>query len=269
VTRDGFRLGIIGRPATHSLSPAIHKAALAAAGLTGTYTPWDLRPDEARNRLREIREGEFDGCNVTMPYKRLAYEFVDVRSELARRTGAVNTVTRSGARLVGHNTDVAGVTGAWTHRCLPVDGPVLLLGAGGAAAAAAVALSGRDLVVSARSQENARRLLTMTAVNGRTVSWGSAVEGVVVNATPVGMNGENHVAAVVDAATGWFEMVYARGETPAEIQCERARKPVASGTDMLIHQAVAAFELWTGRVPSIDVMIKAVQAEEQRRRDPQ
>jgi len=269
VSGDGLRLGILGRPATHSLSPAIHNAALIAMGIMGTYEAWDVDAEGARVRLGEIRTGRFDGCNVTMPYKRLAFDVVDERSDLATRTGAVNTVTRADRVLIGHNTDVAGITGAWARRKLPDEGPVLILGAGGAAAAAAVALSDREIVVSARCEDDANRLLDTTATAGRTVPWGTPIVGVVVNATPIGMNGECHDRGLVDSATGWFEMVYAHGETPGERQSRTDGKPVVSGTDMLVYQAIAAFELWTGKTPNIEVMLRALRAEERHRSDQQ
>jgi shikimate dehydrogenase len=269
VTVGRFHLGIIGRPAAHSLSPAIHRAALVAAGLSGTYTAWDVDESLARQRLQDIRSGTFDGCNVTMPYKSLAFDLVDDHSDLAIRTEAVNTVTRSESGLTGHNTDVAGVIGAWDALGLPGDDPVLILGAGGAAAAAVVALTGREIIVSARSEADAEVLLARTAAQGRIVPWGSAAAAVVVNATPIGMAGEQHVAEVVDNATGWFEMVYAYGATDAERRCLRAGKPVVSGTDMLIYQAVAAFELWTGVKPDAHVMVAALRAETHAPTDPQ
>lgn len=258
MTRGGLRLGILGNPAKHSLSPALHRAALADLAIEGSYEAWEVDAEGAKQVLDDLRSGSIDGCNVTMPFKGLAFEYVDRRSDLADRTGSVNTVVAADGELVGHNTDVGGIVGAWQHRDLPVDGRVMVLGAGGAAAAALVALDDRDVVVAARSEAAARAVIRKTRSRGTVVAWGTPIAGAVVNATPIGMNGHVHPPAVVAAATAWFEMVYAHGSTDAELSCLENGKPVSSGTDMLLHQAVLAFRIWTGQQPSFDAMADAL-----------
>lgn len=258
MTHKRLRLGILGNPANHSLSPALHRAALANLAIKGSYDAWEVDVDGAKQVLEDLRRGSIDGCNVTMPFKGLAFDYMDRRSELAERTGAVNTVVAADGELVGHNTDVGGIVGAWRYRHLPADGRVMVLGAGSAAAAALVALDDRNVVVAARSEEAARAVIRKTGSRGDVVAWGTPVAGVVVNATPIGMNGTQHTPAVVEAATGWFEMVYAHGTTDAERTCLESGKPVSSGTDMLLHQAVLAFRIWTGRQPSFDAMAAAL-----------
>lgn len=263
-----MRLAVLGDPVEHSLSPAIHQAAFQAEGIAGSYTARRVDAAGLEQAFDEIRRGDLDGANVTMPHKHLAAELCDVLAPEAARTGAVNTLVRVGSSIVGHNTDVAGVTTAWWWASLPTDGPVLVLGAGGAAAAALVALEQRALTLSARSQRRAAALLELIGVAAGVVAWGEAVHGaVVVNATPVGMHGEPADAEVVAGASGWFEMAYGSGSTPAVAACRDRGLPVSEGPDMLLAQALEAFRLWTGRSPDAATLRAAMMAAASHRRE--
>jgi shikimate dehydrogenase len=241
------RLAVVGSPVAHSLSPVIHTAALAACGIAGSYVAIDCDAAGFRDVVASIRSGELDGCNVTMPHKRLAADLVDSRSALAERVGAVNTIVRDGEGLVGHNTDVVGIMKASEAAELPLDAPVLILGAGGAAAAAVLAYSGRSLTVSARRRQAAVAMIESVGVTAEIVDFGEPVPGaVVVNATPLGMHGEHLPEALLASASGLFEMPYASGTTPATAEMRRTDRPVAVGEDMLVAQALESFRLWTG-----------------------
>jgi shikimate dehydrogenase len=245
----------------HSLSPAIHQAAFQAEGIAGSYTARRVDAAGLEQAFDEIRRGDLDGANVTMPHKHLAGELCDVLAPEAARTAAVNTLVRVGSSIVGHNTDVAGVTAAWRWASLPTSDPVLVLGAGGAAAAALVALEQRILTVSARSEARAAALLERIGVAGDVVAWGVAIPGaVVVNATPVGMHGEPADAEVVAGASGWFEMAYGSGPTPAVAACRDRGVPVSEGPDMLLAQALESFRLWTGRTGDAATLRAAMMA---------
>lgn len=256
-----MRLAVVGSPVAHSLSPVIHQAALDACGIEGTYEAIDCDAVEFAVILTSIREGRLDGCNVTMPHKRLAHELVDSRSRLAQRAGAVNTVVRLGHRLVGHNTDIVGIVEASRWAGLPQDGPVLILGAGGAAAAALLAHEGRPISVAARRDTAAQELVNRVDVDARVVAFGEGVaDALVVNATPIGMYGESLPEPVMRQAAGLFEMPYASGVTPATDAMQEAGRPVATGEDMLLAQALESFRLWTGRTAPLGVVRQALRA---------
>jgi shikimate dehydrogenase len=252
------RLVLLGDPVAHSLSPAIHRAALAAVGIEGSYEARRVDASGLRTAVAEMRYGALRGGNVTMPHKQLAFAESDVLSDDAIATGAVNTLVAGAGSVRGHNTDVSGVEYAWACGSLP-EGPVLILGAGGAAAAALVALRGRDLFVSARDPSAAAALVERTRVRAAAVPWGSARSAVVVNATPIGMHGESLPEAVIESATGLLEMPYASGTTLAEQRMTAAGLPVASGVDMLMGQAMAAFTIWTGVEAPEAAMRRAVE----------
>ena len=250
---------MLGDPISHSLSPLLHNAAFAATGLDGTYEARRVNAAGLTAAVAEIRTGRLDGGNVTMPHKELASRICDRLAATGARAGAVNTLVRVGRGVVGHNTDIAGIRAAWAAAELPAAGAVLILGAGGAAAAAVLALEGRDLTVSSRRPQAARNLLTRLAVAAAVVPWGTAVpDAVVVNATPLGMHGEVLPAGPLSGAAGLFDMAYGSGETASVREMTERGLPTADGKSMLLHQAAAAFELWTGRAAPLSAMRAAL-----------
>ena len=263
-----LRLAVLGNPVAHSLSPVIQRAALEFAGIEGVYVRRQVDDEGMREVAAEIRDGRMDGANVTMPHKVLAARLADVLSPLAERCGGANTLWREGNRLFAHTTDPDGVRFAWEHAGLPDDAPVLLLGAGGAAAAALTALQGHSYRVSARREEAARALVDRVAPDAdvSVIGWGRAVPGaVVINATPLGTAGDSLPGGVLDEAAGLLEMSYGGGETPAEVLLRSRNRPVASGELMLVGQGVASFAIWTGVEVPPEVMLAALDTH---RRDP-
>jgi shikimate dehydrogenase len=258
------RLVLLGDPVEHSLSPAIHNAAMAACGIEGSYEARAVDRAGLRAAIDEVRYGALRGANVTMPHKEAAFLDCERPSAEAMQAGAVNTLVADQGRVRGHNTDITGVREAWMEAELPEGAPVLLLGAGGAAAAAAIAVSGVDLHVASRRPDSGRALLARIRVAGKVVPWGKPVpSAVVVNATPLGMAGEELPAGLLDRAVGLFDMAYGSRSTPAVGEALTAGMPVATGPDMLLAQAIVSFELWTGRKAPRDVMAAVLQAAEQ------
>jgi shikimate dehydrogenase len=255
------RLAVLGSPVSHSLSPVIHTAALGALGIDGTYEARDVDADGLAAAAGEIRGGTLDGANVTMPHKAAAAALCDRLIGAATRLGVVNTLAREDGDLVGSNTDAPGVSDAWVRRGLPPSAPVLVLGGGGAARAALVALEGRELAISTRRPGAGAGAAAAVAVACREVAWGEAVRGaVVVNATPLGMHGEALPEGLVDAATGLFEMAYGDAPTPAVEAAAALGIPAADGIDLLVAQAALSLHRWTGRVAPVQVMESAARS---------
>lgn len=256
-----LRLAVLGNPVAHSLSPVIQRAALDYTGIGGAYVRREVDVDGMEEAAAEIRAGRLDGANVTMPHKALAARLADVCSEVAVRCGGANTLWGKEGRLFAHTTDPDGVRFAWAHAGLPEDAPVLVLGAGGAAAAALIALGGRSCSVSARRKEAAREMVERVAPGVPVVSWGRPVHGaVVVNATPLGLAAGGALpGAVIEGAAGLLEMNYGSGATPAAVSLRGRGLPVAAGELMLVGQGAASFAVWTGiDVPPV-VMLAAVE----------
>lgn len=255
-----MRLVLLGDPVEHSLSPAIQRAALDSTSLPGTYAARRVDEEGLRNAVEEIRRGDLDGANVTMPHKRAAADLCDRLTGDAGRAGAANTLVRVDGAVIGHNTDLAGIRDAWHARGLPGDVPVLVLGAGGAAAAALLALEDRRLSVSARRAGAGAGLAGRLGVDAREHPWGHGLPGAaVVNATPIGMHAEKLPDGVVTDACAILDMAYGPTETPAVRLLRSRGLPVADGADMLLAQAAASFRIWTGRSPDPDAMRRALE----------
>ncbi len=242
-----MKLAIFGSPVMHSLSPAMHRAAFDHIGREGDYEAREVELDGFLSGVVELREQRLDGANVTMPHKRTAYEVCDERSDGATRVGAVNTMYLRNGLLMGDNTDIAGVAGAWTAARLPEDVPVVILGAGGAAAAALAATEGRRQYVVARRPEAAQSVVARVGTEATVIEWGEPVPvGVVVNATSLGMQGERLPESLLATAVGLLDMPYRDNPTPAVVELGARGLPVADGLDMLVGQAVGSFLVWTG-----------------------
>jgi len=250
---------LVGDPVEHSRSPAIQRAALGAAGIEGSYEARRVDGSGMASAVAEVRYGEFDGANVTMPHKEAAFALADRVSETALRAGVVNTLIHRDGMAAGDNTDVPGMRSVWDETGMGDIGPVLVLGSGGAAAAALVAFADHDIKISARSSERAQALLARTRVSGEVVEWGSAVQGAaVVNATPIGMGGEMLPDGIIERAAGLIDLPYGAERTPAVIAAFALGLPIADGREVLLAQAAGSFELWTGLPAPLDAMRAAL-----------
>lgn len=263
-----MRFALFGSPVAHSLSPAMHRAALAAAGIEGDYVARDVDAEGFRRGIEELRSGQLDGINVTMPHKTHAYQACEIHSPDAARAGAVNTLFHDEGRVAGDNTDITGIREAWQGSGMPAGGRVAVLGAGGAAAAALLALDGMQIQVVARRREAAQAIIDRTGVVAGVLPWDDPPQHViVVNATPIGMRGECLDDRILSTAHGLLDMAYGNADTPSVRIMRDRGLPVADGLDMLVGQAAASFRIWTGVSVSRGVMRDAARAELARRRD--
>jgi len=250
-----MRYAVVGDPIAHSKSPAIHNAAFAALGIDSSYTAIRVPIGEFSRVVAAMRSGDLNGVNVTMPLKEEAYQAVDDHDPAAARAGAVNTVTTSDQGLHGCNTDVDGIRFAMQSIEASNEAPVLILGAGGAARAAAIAVGDHRVVMSARRQEAARAALARSGLVGEIVEWGEPIPGAtVVNATPIGMHDGELPRPVLERASAFVDMAYGEAPTFAVRTAESLGIPTADGLDMLVGQAAAAFALFTGMTPPLDIM---------------
>ncbi len=270
-------VGIIGDPVGHSLSPRIHNAAFAALGLDYVYVPLPVRAEEVGAALRGLAALGLRGANVTLPHKGAVLPFMDDLSEEARLCAAVNTIVVDDAGLHGHDTDVEGVRAALQDVAgAALEGaPALVLGAGGAGRAAALALArlGCPLTLVNRTPAAAERLaaLITAGVPGADCAWtplaeltGAVVgrQRVVVNATSLGMAGKGKVPSVladkVTAGQVVFDAVYGPAPTDFIAAAQTRGAAVVDGREMLLRQAAEAFRLWTGVPAPLEVMRDAV-----------
>ena len=256
---------LIGHPVGHSLSPAIHNAAFKALGLPHSYSLRDVLPEKLAEAVGALRGETALGANITVPHKQQAMRLVDELGEEARVIGAVNTIARKGSRLVGHNTDAYGFERAMD--AVPAPQRVLLLGAGGAARACLHVLLrlGHDVTIANRTRPRAEDLAQVMVVEGRrarVVEWPAEGQGlqadVVVNATSLGLHGEDPLAGIA-LPGAVVDIVAIAGGTPLVRRARQAQDViVVDGQSTLLHQAVRAFELWTGVPAPLEVMRAAL-----------
>ncbi len=267
--------GLIGWPVAHSLSPALHGHWFERLGIDGAYVPLPVRPEDVDLAFRALPRLGFLGWNVTIPHKEAAFRLVDEHDPAALRMGAVNTVlVQPDGRLLGRNTDGAGfVAGlrAQAPAWQPADGPALILGAGGAARAVAVALLDLGLPglrlanrSGAKAVELAASLRGSVTSGIEVVAWEEreqalAGAGLLVNATSLGMEKGEPLELRLDALPRHAvvaDLVYVPLET-ALLAGARARgNVVVDGLGMLFHQAVPGFAHWGGRTPPVDAQTR-------------
>jgi shikimate dehydrogenase len=260
-------VGVIGDPVAHSRSPAMHNAAFDALGLDWVYIAFPVARGRGAAAVRAVRALGLAGLNVTMPHKADSATACDDLTPAAAALGAVNTVVvDQGGALIGHSTDGAGFLRALGDEGVDVSGRrCLVVGAGGVARAIAQALgdAGADVTVAARRQDQARSAAALTAAGTAVPMDDVSVDGfdVVVNATPLGMHGEAPPFDPARLRSGQvvYDTVYP-AETPLLAEARARGAHVAGGLGMLVHQGALAFELWTGRVPPLDVMRAAASA---------
>lgn len=263
-------LVILGHPVSQSRSPQFQGAALAQAALPVTYERLDTPPDQLDATLARCAAEEFGG-NATVPLKEQVYARCDVVSAVAAQAGAVNTFWFDDGRLIGHNTDVDGALATIDALCpTGVHGPVVLLGAGGSAAAVLIALARRQpsaLTAVARTPERAEALLTRTGVTGAVLAATDARvidvlrEAVlVINATPLGMRDEALPVPVesLGAHAAVYDLVYRDGGTAWTRAAAARGLRAEDGLRMLVEQGAAAFRCWFAREASRDAMWRAL-----------
>jgi shikimate dehydrogenase len=272
--------GVIGWPVEHSRSPRLHGYWLERYGIDGVYVPLAVSPAHLPQALRMLALMGFRGVNVTVPHKEAALAAVDVIDPHARRIGAVNTVVmESDGALKGFNTDGDGFL---THlrarapKWRAEAGPVVVIGAGGAARAVVAALldaGAVELRLINRTREHAEEMAISLRTEGagviRVEPWiarNGALDGatLLVNTTTLGMNGQPALdldLAALPANACVFDCVYAPLETRL-LAAARARKLEAvDGLGMLIHQGRPGFAAWFGIEPEIDDRLYRVLAE--------
>jgi len=273
-----LKYGIIGHPVAHSLSPAMQGAAFRALGLDAEYGLYDVKPADLETFLAGVPSGGISGLNVTIPHKIKACEFIASKGELdnnAKRLGAVNTISVSGGRLKGHNTDGAGFYRSLVEdlKFEPEGKSVFVLGAGGAARAIIMYLGNGPKEIYASDIDGAK-LEELKAHYGRYYDAQKlkAVEpgdvagalkecSLLVNATPIGMKAGDGLPLdkqLLHAGLYVYDIVYNTPATPLVREAARMKLHAVTGLGMLLYQGVIAFEIWTGKKAPVDVMRKAL-----------
>jgi len=270
----GTALAVLGHPIKHSISPAMHNAALASLAATDArfadwrYFRFEVHPDDLPRALELFRAKNFHGLNLTVPHKVLAVDRVSAIDPAARSIGAVNTLLHTPTGWRGHNTDGYGLAAA-IRETLNLDlagAHVILLGAGGAARGAAVECLQRrcaSLWIANRTQETLDRMIAALPVAASASEWTPPVRSfslsspppdlpanaIVINATSAGLRLTDDLP--IDLATlprpaAVFDIIYNPPQTALLARADTLGLPHANGLAMLVHQGAKALEIWTG-----------------------
>jgi shikimate dehydrogenase len=273
------KIGLIGWPITHSLSPVMHNAAFDSLGLDYHYTLLPTKPEDLETRLTSFGAQGFVGGNITMPHKQAVMAYLDEISEDARTIGAVNTIHVQDGKMIGHNTDWVGFLNALLeagHN--PAGMRVVILGAGGAARAAIFALAGAGVAqITVINRTVARGFLlteevapafpachmTFKPLRPETLQAVPKDVDLVVNATSVGMEPQARFSVWPDeipipTKAVYYDVIYKPAQTYFLQRAKAAGRPTLNGVGMIVLQGVTGFQIWTGQEPPVQTMWQSV-----------
>jgi len=269
------RVVLIGHPVAHSLSGDMQQAAFDHLGIDARYELWDRPPVELAEAIAELRTEDFLGANLTIPHKERVVPHVDRQTEEAHATGAINTLTKEGRKLVGHNTDVAGFTVALDRLVGKQKMPrtAVVLGAGGGSRAVVLGLirgGFQRIVVFNRHLHRAESMFkhfgkSAAHMDLRAMPWHESIieaelakAKILVNATSIGLVADESPvpAEILTPDLMVLDLIYA--QTRLLRDAASAGCKTSDGEQMLLHQGAAAFTLWTGQPAPIDVMHAAL-----------
>ena len=253
------KYGIMGKPVAHSLSPAMHNAAFQKLGLNNIYLAFEV--EDVANAMKGFRALDIRGVSVTIPHKQAVMPHLDAIDPVAQNIGAVNTLFLKEKQISGYNTDWIGANQALEMAVNLQGATVLLIGAGGSARAIGFGLKekGANVLLANRTLSKGQALAKdldcefypLTDLNGLTAD-------ALVNTTSVGMEPEVDATPVpqslLENIPAVMDIVYAPLETRLLKEAKQAGCKTIDGTNMLLFQGVAQFELWTGKKAPVDVM---------------
>jgi len=239
----------------------MHNAAFRALDLDWSYELLDVSPGDLSGAMTRLRQHDVAGANVTIPHKQAVMQHLEAVDPEAVRARAVNTIVTDGGRLIGSNTDIAAISAAITGVGVePKGAKVVILGAGGSARAAAVALEGAHVTFVSRHPNDGD-------LPGRVIGWDDPAlptlvrsSDLLVNATPLGRRDEMPIRpAALPKAGAVVDLVYVTGGTPLVRKARSLGLRTADGWEVLLAQGIRSFETWTGQTAPVSAMSETLQ----------
>ncbi len=268
-------LGVIGNPIEHSMSPAMHNAAIQALHLDYRYLAFQVLPERLQEAIQGMRALNISGLNITIPHKEKVMPYLDEIEETAAKIGAINTIKNVKGRLIGRNTDGEGAIAAIKGVGWKLDrSNVVIIGSGGAARAISFVLAKLvpRIIILYQIKDQAEKLVAELEKQSKATVIGAPLDedctgreiqeaDIMINATPVGMfpNLDKSVISkkCLHSDLNVFDIVY----NPLQTQLLKDAKEIGcatlSGINMLVNQGALAFEWWTGVVPDKEIMKQA------------
>ena len=263
---------VIGDPIDHSLSPNIHSAAFREMALDSSYIAYRIPKGELEEGIEGLKKINIYGFNITIPHKIEMMRYLDKMDEACSLIGAVNTVTNKDGILKGYNTDMDGFLEPFKKRKLTIaNSKVLLIGAGGAARAIVAGFAKekvKSITIANRTLENANSLsefakrigLNSNAMETKQVKDTAKNYDIIVNATSVGLRNEPSIISLqgINEKTIVYDIVYMPMNTDFIKKAKEKNAIIIYGYEMLLGQAVRAFEIWHDMEAPYNAMKKAL-----------
>ena len=268
----GKTFAVIGDPIDHSLSPNIHSAAFRELSLDCSYIAYRIPKDELEEGIESLKKIQIAGFNVTIPHKIEMMKYLDKIDESCSLIGAVNTVVNNDGVLKGYNTDMGGFLEPLKKRNIDIENSnVLLLGAGGAARAIVAGFAkekAKSITIANRTIEKANNLaefakkisLDANAITIDNVGESAKNYNIIVNATSIGLQNESSPISFegINEKTVVYDIVYLPMNTDFLKKAKEKNAIVVFGYEMLLGQAIRAFEIWHGMEAPYNAMKKAL-----------
>jgi shikimate dehydrogenase len=250
---------VIGNPIGHSLSPKLHNHWIKKNNINAVYDKKQLNENDVEGTILKVRNGEIDGINVTVPFKKFVIPYLDQLTPLANKTQSVNTIYKEKKKVIGHNTDVGGFELGLKHINYNVKNKkVFILGAGGVVSSIILALKkmgSSKIILSNRTKEKAEDLKKIYS-DLEIIDWGETPDfNVIINATSLGLKNHDEIKLdYTDMGSNklFYDVIYNPRQTKFLSKAKQFGNQIENGKMMFVYQAHQAFTIWHKIMPEID-----------------
>ena len=250
---------VIGNPIEHSLSPQLHNYWFKQNNIDAVYEKKQINESDIKGIIAQMRSGEIEGINVTVPFKKSVIPFLDDLEDLAKKTQSVNTIYKKNNKIIGANTDIKGFSFALEHIKYKVKGKkIFILGAGGVTPSIILALkemNASTIMLSNRTKEKAESLKKVFPYLNL-VKWGDIKDfDIIINATSLGLKENDKIQLNYDKTGSgkfFYDVIYRPQKTKFLAEAGKRGNQIENGKMMFIYQAQLAFEIWTGILPPVN-----------------
>ena len=250
---------VIGNPVEHSLSPKLHNHWIKKNNIDAIYEKKQINEDDIGEIISEVRNGNIDGINVTVPFKKSVIPFIDDLSSVANQTQSVNTIYKENNKILGHNTDVSGFELAIRGRGYDIKNKKLfILGGGGVVPSIILALrkmGAAKIILSNRTKKKAEELKKNFS-DLEIIDWGETPEfNIIINATSLGLNQDDEIKlnyTGIEPNKLFYDVIYNPSKTKFLSKAKKLGNQTENGKMMFIYQAHQAFTIWHKIMPKID-----------------
>ena len=250
---------VIGNPIEHSLSPKLHNHWIKKNKIEAVYDKKQLNENDIEDTILKVRNGEIDGINVTVPFKKSVILYLDQLTPLANETQSVNTIYKEKNKVIGHNTDVGGFElGLKRINYKVKNKKVFILGAGGVVSSIILALKkmgASKIILSNRTKEKAEDLKKIYS-DLEIIDWGETPDfNVIINATSLGLKNDDEIKldyTNMGFNKLFYDVIYNPRQTKFLSKAKQLGNQIENGKMMFVYQAHQAFTIWHKIMPEID-----------------